>query len=84
MPLSFARVTAPISGRIGRSSVTRGALVTASQATPLAVIQNMDPIYVEISQSSTELLQLRREIDAGTLQPTDSVPVDITLEDGSA
>ncbi len=84
VPLNFARVTAPISGRIGRSSVTRGALVTAGQPTPLAVIQSMDPIYVEISQSSTELLQLRREIDAGTLQPTDSVPVDITLEDGSA
>lgn len=84
VPLGFARVTAPISGRIGRSNVTRGALVTAGQPTPLAVIQSMDPIYVEISQSSTELLQLRREIDAGTLQPTDSVPVDITLEDGSA
>ena len=84
VPLGFARVTAPISGRIGRSSVTRGALVTAGQATPLAVIQAMDPIYVEISQSSTELLQLRREIDAGTLQGTTTVPVNITLEDGSA
>ncbi len=84
VPLGFARVTAPISGRIGRSSVTRGALVTASQGTPLAIIQRMDPMYVEISQSSTELLQLRREIDAGTMQGTDAVPVDITLEDGSA
>jgi membrane fusion protein (multidrug efflux system) len=83
VPLGFTRVTAPISGRIGRSSVTRGALVTASQATPLATIQALDPMYVEISQSSAELLQLRREIAAGSLQGTDAVPVDITLEDGS-
>ena len=84
VPLGFTRVSAPISGRIGRSSVTRGALVTASQATPLAVIQTLDPMYVEISQSSAELLQLRREIAAGRLQGTDEVPVNITLEDGSA
>ena len=82
--LNYATVTAPISGRIGRSSVTRGALVTASQATPLAVIQTLDPMYVEVSQSSAELLQLRREIAAGSLQGTDEVPVNITLEDGSA
>jgi len=84
VPLGFSSVAAPISGRIGRSSVTRGALVTAGQATPLAIIQRMDPMYVEISQSSAELLQLRREIDAGTLQGTAGVPVDILLEDGSA
>ena len=84
VPLGFARVTAPISGRIGRSGVTRGALVTASQGTPLAIIQRMDPMYIEINQSSAELLQLRREIAAGTMQGTDAVPVDITLEDGSA
>ena len=84
VPLGFTRVSAPISGRIGRSSVTRGALVTASQATPLAVIQTLDPMYVEVSQSSAELLQLRREIAAGSLQGTDAVPVNITLEDGSA
>lgn len=83
VPLGFTRVTAPISGRIGRSSVTRGALVTASQAAPLAVIQNLDPMYVAISQSSTELLQLRREIAAGNLQGSDAVPVDLLLEDGS-
>ena len=84
VPLGFTRVSAPISGRIGRSSVTRGALVTASQAAPLAVIQTLDPMYVEVSQSSAELLQLRREIAAGSLQGTDEVPVNITLEDGSA
>ncbi|MDO5611309.1 MAG: efflux RND transporter periplasmic adaptor subunit [Pseudomonadota bacterium] len=83
VPLQFSRVTAPITGRISRSSVTRGALVTASQAAPLATIQQMDPIHVEVSQSSTELLQLRREIQAGGLRETDSVPVDIQLEDGS-
>ena len=83
VPLGFARVTAPISGRIGRSSVTRGALVTTAQATPLAVIQRLDPMYVELNQSSTELLQLRREIEAGQLQGTDSLPVDIVLEDGT-
>ena len=83
VPLNFTRVTAPISGRIGRSSVTRGALVTASQATPLATIQDLDPMYVQISQSSAELLQLRREIAAGSLQGTDTVPVEIVLEDGS-
>ena len=83
VPLAFTRVTAPISGRIRRSSVTRGALVTASQATPLATIQDLDPTYVEVSQSSAELLQLRREIAAGSLQGTDSVPVEIVLEDGS-
>lgn len=83
VPLSFTRVTAPISGRISRSSVTRGALVTANQTAPLAVIQTLDPMYVEISQSSAELLQLRREIAAGNLQDSESVPVDLTLEDGS-
>ncbi len=83
VPLGFSRVTAPISGRIGRSSVTRGALVTSAQATPLATIQRLDPMYIELTQSSTELLKLRQEIDAGNVQGTMSVPVDIELEDGS-
>ena len=83
VPLGFTRVTAPISGRIGRSSVTRGALVTSAQATPLALIQQLDPIHVDVSQSSAELLALRRRLDAGDLQQADSIPVDITLEDGS-
>ena len=83
VPLGYTRVTAPISGRIGRSSVTRGALVTASQATALAVIQDTDPMYVEINQSATELLQLRREVQNGSLQGTDTVPVTIKLDDGS-
>ena len=83
VPLGYTRVTAPISGRIGRSSVTRGALVTASQATALAVIQDTDPMYVEINQSATELLQLRREVQNGSLQGTDTVPVTIKLDDGT-
>ncbi len=83
VPLSFTRVSAPISGRIGKSSVTQGALVTANQGEPMATIQRMDPMYIDIAQSSAELLALRREIEAGGLQATDAVPVAILLEDGS-
>ena len=83
VPLGFTRVTAPISGKIGRSSVTAGALVTASQPAPMATIQQLDPMYVDLSQSSAELLQLRRELEAGQLSATEGVPVDILLEDGS-
>lgn len=83
VPLGFTRITAPISGRIGRSSVTQGALVTAGQAAPLATIQRMDPMYVQVSQSSAELLQLRRAMADGQLQNTDALPVEIVLEDGS-
>ncbi|MCB1632945.1 MAG: efflux RND transporter periplasmic adaptor subunit [Xanthomonadales bacterium] len=83
VPLGFTRITAPISGRIGRSSVTRGALVTGSQSQALAQIQQLDPVYVEVSQSSAELLQLRRGLQAGDMQQAQSVPVTLTLEDGS-
>jgi membrane fusion protein (multidrug efflux system) len=65
--LSYTRVTAPISGRIGRSSVTDGALVTAYQPTALATIQQLDPIYVDVTQSSAELLLLRRNLETGQL-----------------
>lgn len=81
--LNYARITAPISGRIGKSSVTQGALVTTNQATPLATVQQLDPIYIDLTQSSTELLQLRRELAAGTLQSTQELPVAIVLEDGT-
>ena len=83
--LDFTRVAAPIAGRIGRSRVTAGALVTANQADALAVIQQLDPIYVDLTQSSTELLRLKRELEAGNLQriDADSVPVRLILEDGS-
>ena len=83
VPLGFTRVAAPIAGQIGRSSVTAGALVTASQATPMATIQQLDPMYVDLSQSSAELLQLRREVEAGHMSATEGVPVDILLEDGT-
>ncbi len=61
--LDYTRVFAPISGRIGRSSVTEGALVTAGQATALATIQNLDQIYVDVNQSSGEMMTLRRQIN---------------------
>ena len=81
--LGYATITAPISGRIGKSSVTQGALVTANQEQALATIQQLDPIYVDLAQSSTELLSLRKEMAAGTLEQADGVPVKILLEDGS-
>lgn len=81
--LGYATLTAPISGRIGKSSVTQGALVTANQAEALATIQQLDPMYVDLAQSSTELLALRKEMAAGTLEQADGVPVKILLEDGS-
>ncbi|RJP68477.1 MAG: efflux RND transporter periplasmic adaptor subunit [Candidatus Abyssobacteria bacterium SURF_17] len=65
--LGYARVTAPISGRIGRSSVTDGALVTAYQPMSLATIQQLDPIYVDVTQSSAELLRLKRSLETGRL-----------------
>lgn len=81
--LGYSNILAPISGRIGKSSVTQGALVTANQVDALATIQQLDPIYVDLTQSSAELLQLRRELVAGTLTETNDVPVQVVLEDGS-
>jgi membrane fusion protein (multidrug efflux system) len=81
--LRFTRVPAPIGGRIGRSLFTQGALVTANQADPLTVIQQLDPIYVDMQQSSSQLLALRRALGApGSAVPT-SAPVRLKLEDGS-
>jgi membrane fusion protein (multidrug efflux system) len=82
--LGYASITAPISGRIGKSSVTQGALVTANQPQALVTIQQLDPMYVDLAQSSTELLALRKELAAGTLERGNGVPVQILLEDGSA
>ncbi len=83
--LDYTRVTAPISGRIGRSGITGGALVTAYQPTPLATIQQMDPIYVDVTQSSAELLRLRRNLATGELTADDNngKKVRILLEDGT-
>ncbi len=80
--LQFTRVPAPISGRIGRSLFTVGALVTGNQAEPLAVIQGVDPVFVDIQQSSAELLSLRRSLARGGTAPA-SAEVALILEDGS-
>jgi membrane fusion protein (multidrug efflux system) len=81
--VGFTRITAPISGQIGRSNVTQGALVTAAQPAPLATIQQLDPMYVDVTQSSSELLALRRESTNGGLSSGAQLPVRILLEDGS-
>jgi membrane fusion protein (multidrug efflux system) len=80
--LGHASITAPISGRIGKSTVTQGALVTANQAAPLATVQQLDPVYVDVTQSSSELLDLRRQMAAGRAQEANT-PVRIVLEDGT-
>jgi membrane fusion protein (multidrug efflux system) len=83
--LDYTRVTAPISGRIGRSSVTVGALLTAYQPTTLATIQQLDPIYVDVTQSSAELLRLKRNLETGRLSASgkNGRTVRILLEDGT-
>ncbi len=83
--LGYARVTAPITGRISEAKVTEGALVSAGEATPMAVIQQMDPIFFDFTQSSTELLRLRRSLDDGSLKTTapGAASVTLLLEDGS-
>ncbi|WP_332772410.1 efflux RND transporter periplasmic adaptor subunit [Phenylobacterium sp.] len=81
--LGYTRVAAPISGRIGKSSVTPGALVTAGQANALAVVQNLDRIYVDVTQSSADLLKLKRDMAAGQLGATGAAQVSLILEDGS-
>lgn len=80
--LRFTRVPAPITGRIGRTLVTEGALVTTNQTDPLAVIQRLDPIYVDIQQSSAEMLALRKALARGGVAPA-SAAVRLKLEDGS-
>ena len=84
--LAYAKVDAPISGRIGKSSVTPGALVTASQSTALATIQQLDPIYVDVTQPSASLLKLKQAMVRGELAKTGdgAAKVKLLLEDGSA
>ncbi len=84
--LDRTRISAPISGRIGRSQVTEGALVRVAQDAPLAVIQQLDTVNVDVTQSSAELLRLQRELASGRLQQDKAVTarVMLTLEDGSA
>lgn len=83
--LNYTSIVAPISGRIGRSTVTVGALVTANQAAPLVIIQQLDPIYVDVTRSSSEMLQLKRQLASGALK-TDAASaarVKLILEDGT-
>lgn len=83
--LAYTKVTAPISGRIGRSSVTNGALVTANQPAALATIQQLSPIYVDITQSSAELLRMKQNLSSGVLKSSGAsqAKVRLILEDGS-
>jgi len=83
--LDYTRVTAPISGSIGRSLVTVGALATAGQGLPLATIQQIDPVYVDVTQSSANLLRLQRSMESGTLKRDRSnrARVKLNLEDGT-
>ncbi|MBP1642392.1 MAG: acriflavin resistance periplasmic protein [Acidobacteria bacterium] len=83
--LSYTPIRAPISGRSGRSSVTAGALVTAYQPVPLVTIQQLDPIYVDVAQSSAEVLRLRRVLSSGVLTRDDrsAKRVRLLLEDGT-
>ena len=83
--LGYTQITAPISGRIGISNVTEGALVTAGQTTALTTIQMLDPIYVNIPQSSTQLLALRQAVAAGQLDKNTPTVTDVGLwlEDGT-
>lgn len=84
--LGYTRITAPITGRVGRSSLTQGALLTANQANPLVVVQQLDPIYVDIVQPSTAILRLKEELAVGRLKSAGDgqVVVDLSLENGRA
>lgn len=84
--LDYTSVKAPISGRIGRSAVTTGALVTANQAAALATIQQLDPVYVDVTQSTADLLRLRQSLASGLLKNggESQARVKLLLEDGTA
>jgi membrane fusion protein, multidrug efflux system len=81
----YTQVLSPINGRIGRTLVTEGALVTSGQQGPLATVQQLDPIYVDITQSSTEMLRLQKQLTNGELVKTadNQAEVGLTLEDGT-
>src|SRR6266516_423252 len=83
--LGYAQVNAPISGRIGKALVTEGALVSATEATQLALIRQLDPVYFDFTQSSTEVLRLRRALENGTLESVapGEARVTLILEDGT-
>lgn len=82
--LAYTKVTSPISGRIGKSSVTEGALVTSGQTNALATVQQLDPIYVDVTQSSEDFIRLRNELNAGTLQQANGkAEVKLLMQNGS-
>lgn len=84
--LGYTRITAPVSGRIGKSNVTEGALVTAQQPAPLSIIQQLDPVFVDVPQSTTEMLRLKRSLEGGRLNQggAGQKKVKLILEDGTA
>jgi len=82
--LAYTKVTSPISGRIGKSTVTEGALVQSGQTTALATVQQLDPIYVDVTQSSGDFLRLREELRSGKLKQTDGkASVKLLTQDGN-
>jgi membrane fusion protein (multidrug efflux system) len=83
--LNYTRIVSPITGRIGASTVTEGALVTAQQATALTTVSTLDPIYVDVDQSSAELVALKRAVQAGNVNSDGKLtaPVSLKLDDGS-
>ncbi|MGE5648020.1 MAG: efflux RND transporter periplasmic adaptor subunit [Acidobacteriota bacterium] len=83
--VGYTPIKAPISGRIGKSNITVGALATAYQQQPLAVVQQLDPIYVDVVQANADLLRLRRHLESGRLKPNGSLQnkVRLILEDGT-
>jgi membrane fusion protein (multidrug efflux system) len=84
--LTYTKVLSPIDGRTGRSMVTEGALVTANQSTSLVTVTQLDPIYVDVTQSTTTILRLKRELASGQIRSAGEgkIPVKLMLEDGSA
>lgn len=81
--LDYTRVRSPVSGRVGKSSVTPGALVTANQAAALATVQDLSKIYVDVTESAADLLKLRQQLSQGTLGASDSAEVTLTLDNGA-
>jgi len=82
--LAYTRVTSPIGGRIGKSAYTEGALVTNGQTTAMATVQQLDPLYVDVTQSSNDFLRLKQELDNGALkQKNGKATVRLLMEDGS-
>lgn len=81
--LAYTKVTAPISGRIGKSTVTEGALVTNGQTTELATVQQLDPIYVDVTQSSNDFMRLKQSVEQGNLHKENTTSnVELVMENG--